>query len=547
MRQLSLFILTILFSVCNSFAQGQGRVFFDKAGIASNEGSAFYYREKASEESNYKSFYANGGNIFFEGKMSYASVSNEQQNKYLDKCTWYWKNGKTKAIRTFNSEGKEHGTSTLFYESGKIWKEIEYNNGVIVNNTYKEFTEDGQANKIFEEDFDNNFNDWDLYNSDKSYSVIQNGMLELMSYTKEGTSRFINIPIQSSEFTLEASIDIEKMKDGEKAGIIFGFKDWNNYCYYFITNNSIFIGLMYEGVSSIKANGMYCDVIKKKGSNNLKIISTGDKYIYSVNGEIQYKTDKFRNFGNNIGFMLTGKNQIKVDNLIIKEINYRGASSGSASNNNSDQNVKSYGSGLVISTNGYILTNWHVVENSNKIVVEVNQNGISGSFDATLVQKDVDNDLAIIKITDDRYKPLDKLQYSFKRGGGVDVGASVFTIGYPLALSGMGREAKFTDGKISSKTGYNNAINTYQTTVPVQPGNSGGPLFNEQGQLVGVMNAKFKNADNVSYAIKLGYVRNLMELLPDEPAMPENNSISELSLEEKVKLLSSYVVLIKIK
>ena len=67
----------------------------------------------------------------------------------------------------------------------------------------------------------------------------------------------------------------------------------------------------------------------------------------------------------------------------------------------------------------------------------------------------------------------------------------------------MGKAAKFTDGKISSKTGYNNAINSYQTSIPVQPGNSGGPLFNDKAQLIGVINSAIKDADNVSYAIKL--------------------------------------------
>ena len=70
----------------------------------------------------------------------------------------------------------------------------------------------------------------------------------------------------------------------------------------------------------------------------------------------------------------------------------------------------------------------------------------------------------------------------------------------------MGKEAKFTDGKISAKTGYEGAVNSFQSTIPVQPGNSGGPVFNDLGQLVGVINARINNADNVSYAIKLNYI-----------------------------------------
>jgi len=111
--------------------------------------------------------------------------------------------------------------------------------------------------------------------------------------------------------------------------------------------------------------------------------------------------------------------------------------------------------------------------------------------------------------------------------------------------SGMGKEAKFVDGKISSRTGNNNAINSFQTSIPVQPGNSGGPVFDEKGNLIGIINAKVNQADNVSYAIKLNYVMSLYNLI-DEPT-PSQKTIETLSLEEKIKELSKYVVLIKIK
>ncbi len=128
----------------------------------------------------------------------------------------------------------------------------------------------------------------------------------------------------------------------------------------------------------------------------------------------------------------------------------------------------------------------------------------------------------------------------------LNVGASVFTIGYPFALGGMGKDAKFTDGKVSAKTGYEGAINSFQTSIPVQPGNSGGPVFNEKGQLIGLINAKFSGGDNVSYAIKLNYIKNIIELLPESIVLPAT-SIENLGLEEKIKAISSHVVLIKIK
>jgi S1-C subfamily serine protease len=116
-----------------------------------------------------------------------------------------------------------------------------------------------------------------------------------------------------------------------------------------------------------------------------------------------------------------------------------------------------------------------------------------------------------------------------------------------MALSVMGDEVKFTDGKISSKTGFQGDITTYQISVPVQPGNSGGPLFDYDGNIIGIVSAKIMAADNVSYAIKSSYLRNLLDVLPESINIPNDQALSSITLTEKIKLLSDYVVLIKIK
>jgi S1-C subfamily serine protease len=188
-----------------------------------------------------------------------------------------------------------------------------------------------------------------------------------------------------------------------------------------------------------------------------------------------------------------------------------------------------------------------VVENSSKFIVEINSSKGKNSYSAELVMQDKDNDLAVIKIKGETFSGIPEIKYAFKENGQIDVGSTVFTIGFPHALSGMGKDAKFTDGKISAKTGFNGSMNTFQTTIPVQPGNSGGPVFNDKGQLIGVINATFREADNVSYAIKLNYINNIIELLPEKIDLPSNNSISNLNLEEKIKTLTNYVVLIKVK
>ncbi len=154
--------------------------------------------------------------------------------------------------------------------------------------------------------------------------------------------------------------------------------------------------------------------------------------------------------------------------------------------------------------------------------------------------------MAIIKIDDPKFKPYSKLPYNFKTQIS-DVGTNIFALGYPMALSVTGDEVKFTDGKISSKTGFQGDITTYQISVPVQPGNSGGPLFDYDGNIIGVVNAKIMAADNVAYAIKSSYVKNIFDVLPETLNLPSDVTISTKTLTEKIKVLSDYVVLIKIK
>ncbi|MFN5183961.1 MAG: trypsin-like peptidase domain-containing protein [Bacteroidota bacterium] len=542
------FFLLLLFSASFfvSFSQNMAeKIYFDKNGKSATSTSAYYYRVPMDGDGNYKSFYQNGGALFFEGKITKADRDDESKNKYDGLCKWYYKNGKNRMIRTFNSKGQENGTSSYYFETGKIQKEIEYTDGSVVNNRYKEFDESGSAQRIFEEDFSNNNNDWDLYVGSKSASQLYRGSLELTSFTDEGTSRYISVPIESKEFIIEAEMNTASLKDGDRAGIIYGFKDWQNFHYFFITNSSFYAGTVYEGVSDSRAEGMFCSSVVANGKNNLKILTNGDKILFSVNGEIQLSSGKLRNFGSNVGVLVTGKSAFSVDKLIVKELEF--SSVGNDNNSNSaDVEVKASGTGLLFTKNGYILTNHHVIENSNKVIIEFTGGNTTGSYSAKVVTSDKENDVAILKIDDPAFKQLDKIPFSFKEGG-VEVGASVFTIGYPYALSGMGKEAKFTDGKVSAKTGYNNAINSFQTSIPVQPGNSGGPVFTEKCQLTGLISATIRQTDNVSYAVKLNYIKNLIELLPETIDIPNDQSLSGLSLEEKIKALSKFSVLIKIK
>ena len=118
-------------------------------------------------------------------------------------------------------------------------------------------------------------------------------------------------------------------------------------------------------------------------------------------------------------------------------------------------------------------------------------------------------------------------------------------MGYPMA-NVLGKEVKITDGIISSRTGYENDAVTYQISAAIQPGNSGGALFDKKGNLVGITNAGIRSADNIGYAIKSSYLINLIDSAPIDIKLPEGSNMAGKELSEIIKAYTPYLALIKI-
>ena len=166
------------------------------------------------------------------------------------------------------------------------------------------------------------------------------------------------------------------------------------------------------------------------------------------------------------------------------------------------------------------------------------------SYAAKVLVTDKTNDLALVSIIDKEFKGIHNIPYSLYLDT-KEVGTSIFSMGYPMS-DVLGSEVKITDGIINSKTGYEGDIATYQISSPIQPGNSGGALFDKNGILIGITNAGVLSAQNVGYAIKATYLKNLIDAAPIYIDLPKGMDLSGRSLTELVKILSPYVVLVEI-
>ncbi len=168
-----------------------------------------------------------------------------------------------------------------------------------------------------------------------------------------------------------------------------------------------------------------------------------------------------------------------------------------------DFKQKSLGSGFIISHDGYIFTNNHVVEQADKILVKLS-NGLE--YDAKVIGKDAKTDLALIKI-----KPADSLPVA-ETGDSekLRVGEWVMAIGNPFGL-----EQTVTVGIVSAKgrvIGAGPYDNFIQTDASINPGNSGGPLFNMEGQVIGINTAIVAQGQGIGFAIPISMAKTI---LPD--------------------------------
>ena len=201
------------------------------------------------------------------------------------------------------------------------------------------------------------------------------------------------------------------------------------------------------------------------------------------------------------------------------------------------------GTGFGISSNGIIVTNYHVIDGAKSIKVRGVNSDFNKTYKVKILVSDKNNDLALIQIDDYGFTSLGTIPFTIKTSL-AGVGEDIFVLGYPLRAT-MGDEIKLTNGIVSSKTGFQGDITSYQISAPVQPGNSGGPLFDYQGNLIGIINAKHNGAENASYGVKSTYLTGLIDILSSPLKLQTLNLLTGKSLTQQVELVKKFVYIIE--
>lgn len=177
------------------------------------------------------------------------------------------------------------------------------------------------------------------------------------------------------------------------------------------------------------------------------------------------------------------------------------------------------GSGFLIDTKGYIITNAHVLKGSGAVVV----NSKGQEFNASIVNVDAEKDLAILKINDQDYEPLHALPYGIRKANS-DLGEQIFTLGYPR------NDIVYGEGYLSARTGYNSDSLTYQVQISANPGNSGGPVFNNNGEVIGILSTRQAQAEGVAFAVKSKNIYTMVDELKNSDTSIEKIRLSSRSV-----------------
>ncbi|MEO6830744.1 MAG: serine protease [Chitinophagaceae bacterium] len=196
--------------------------------------------------------------------------------------------------------------------------------------------------------------------------------------------------------------------------------------------------------------------------------------------------------------------------------------------------------GFALSNDGYLVTNYHVVEGAESLHI-LTRNG--KSYAASVIAYEPLNDIALLKVDEKNFcfSKHSEIPYSF-RPGKASLGTSVYTLGFPQD------EIVYNEGYIAARNGFQGDSNQYRLEVPAGPGQSGAPVFDAEGDVLGVIRSKDAQTESTTYAISSKTLLRLLKDLPKDkrPRLPEVNRLDGLSRQQQVDRLQDFTCLVQV-
>jgi S1-C subfamily serine protease len=195
------------------------------------------------------------------------------------------------------------------------------------------------------------------------------------------------------------------------------------------------------------------------------------------------------------------------------------------------------GSGFALNKNGYVLTSFHVVADARKVYIS---NARYEQLRMKVVYTNPALDMAVLKVDEEKFEGFTDIPYTFRRSV-ADPGEKVYTLGYPR------EDMVFGEGAVSSYTGFDGDTSAYEISIPVNPGNSGGPLFDHQGNLIGIVSGRNNSAEGASFAVKAKWISEDLKAHSSEKiSLPAGRTLKGADRAAQVKKLKDHVFMVKV-
>jgi len=537
-------VLLLLSSVLVSFFSGTAQtVWFDINEKATSDSlKAYYVRTQQNEAFSWS--YVNGG-VYRTAQPIEANALDESLNRYVGIVTTYYSTGEKKMIAYYDENGLENGSVIKYYRSGKVEREKVYSHGVLSNNLYYEYDEFTNKTLVWKDSFNDNSNGWDLYTDDLSSAKIENGRFFLESKAHQGAARFLDAPEVGLNFLLETTVNVSKLRPKGRAGLVFGFKDWDNYQFFIISQDYFFIGIVREGVLKLEKNRIYSPEIMKGGDNKLSVFAE-DEFIYFVlNGNIKHVRQQVFPKGRGIGCLVSHYSGIaSFDDLVYKKFEtYPQIKEQLHSNGNE---IFQRGTGVVISSDGLILTTSSVIKGAEETQVVVTTDGVSRSYIVNLIAQDTLKNFALLKIDDPDFEGLQEVPYSFFDFDISEADLSIMAINNKKNVIDIDKSFSVTKGAVIPKKVSHYPDGFFKTNIPIELASNGGPLFSVQGALVGIvdLDCALDNRDTAGRDLK--DIISFLESAPIHYSLPNGKNLTKMKPLDRQLILSEWIVPIKI-
>ena len=198
------------------------------------------------------------------------------------------------------------------------------------------------------------------------------------------------------------------------------------------------------------------------------------------------------------------------------------------------------GTGFLIDGTGYVATSAHVVSRADSVYV-VNNRG--EYFKTSVVYSNDTTDVAIIKIIDSNFI-YRSVPYSIKKSS-TELGEEIFTLGFPRS------EIVYGKGYLSAHTGYNGDTTSYQIAISANPGNSGGPIFNPSGEVIGILSGKQTTAEGVVFSSKSINIYKALDQIRKDTSLnasikiPSSSSVKDLNRADQIRKIEDCIFIVK--